>query len=141
MRHMPTPPKPVKMRIARRRPVVDAAGAGLFTGSQTPLTQLCDSQSAESMQLPPLGTRVLVGVAVPVAVGVRGGGNAQAMPSTHTASGTNTLPGIDAQPAGVVVVHMGSAESLDPQHPSVMHAHPLPVPPSTALRNTKAPHC
>jgi len=57
-------------------PVGEAAGAGLFGGSQIPFTQLSDWHSAGVAQLPPFGTGVLVGVIVgvvvdvPVAVGV-----------------------------------------------------------------------
>jgi len=51
-------------------PVGEAAGAGLFGGSQIPFTQLSDWHSAGVAQLPPFGTGVLVGVIVGVVVEV-----------------------------------------------------------------------
>jgi hypothetical protein len=52
------------------RPLVEVAGAGAKFGSQMPLTHFSEAQSAGVMQLPPFGTRVLVGVIDGVSVGV-----------------------------------------------------------------------
>ena len=50
--------------------MADVAGAGLRFGAQVPSTHFNDSQSDGSMQLPPLGTRVFVGVTDGVVVNV-----------------------------------------------------------------------
>lgn len=53
------------------RPPIETAGAGLSGGAQIPSVQISgDAQSSVAMQLPPLGTAVLVGVLEGVAVGV-----------------------------------------------------------------------
>ena len=64
------PPNPIMIARPIARPLVEVAGAGLINGSQNPFTQLSEVQSADVMQLPPFGTRVLVGVTDGVVVGV-----------------------------------------------------------------------
>ena len=58
------------MASAAARPRGEVAGAGLSTGSQVPSTHNRDWHWSDVMQLPPLGTRVRVGVALGVPVGV-----------------------------------------------------------------------
>ena len=67
---MPSPPNPIKIASAMARPPVEVAGAGAEFGSQMPLTQFSEAQSAGVIQLPPFGTRVLVGVIDGVSVDV-----------------------------------------------------------------------
>ena len=70
MRQTPIAPNPNRIANAIVRPLAEAAGAGLGSGAQMPLAQFPDAHWSEVMQLPPSGTRVLVGVTVGVAVGV-----------------------------------------------------------------------
>ena len=61
-RHVPTPPNPIRIASEMARPLAEVAGAGAEFGSQMPLTHFSEAHSAGVMQLPPFGTRVLVGV-------------------------------------------------------------------------------